>query len=53
MLILTLFTSKATTENELIYVLTYMEVKNNKMSFNSRDWLTTARSIFNSVLRRK
>jgi len=30
-----------------------MEVKNNKMLFNSRDWLITALSISNSIPKEK
>jgi len=36
-------------KNGLIYILIHMEVKSNKMLFNSRDWLSYP-FIFNSVL---
>jgi len=34
--------------NRLIYILTYIEVKSNKMLLNSRDWITIALLISNS-----
>jgi len=36
--------------NGLIYILRYMEIKNNKMLFDSRDWITIAPLICNSVV---
>ena len=36
-------------KNELIYTLTHMEVENNKMLFNSRDWAIIAPFISNSA----
>jgi len=34
---------------KLIYILTQMKVKNNKMLFNSRDWVTIAPLISNRI----
>jgi len=33
---------KANYRNGLIYILTHMKIKNNKMLFNLRDWIAIA-----------
>jgi len=37
------------TRNRLIYILTYIEDKNNKMLFNSRNWIAIVLLMSNSV----
>jgi len=43
-----MFTLKLIT-SELIYILTHMEVKNNKMLFNLRNWIIIAPFTSNSA----
>ena len=40
---------KTNHRNGLSYILSYIEVKNNKMLFNLRDWVTIVPFISNSV----